>query len=79
MTRCENKVDVIVPDSPLLLSLIYNKDRTRLGEESDKLSDVIKQTFSDAGCQMKEQNGDVFGYDSIVSDVLLALANENKL
>lgn len=58
----------------------YNHNgRFQTQEESDKLSDVIKQTFYDAGFQMKEQNGDIFGYDSIVSDVLLALANENKL
>lgn len=38
MTRCENKVDVIVTDSPILLNLIYNKDKKRLGEEFDKLT-----------------------------------------
>ncbi len=37
ITRCENKVDVIVTDSPIILSLIYNTDKERLGENFDKL------------------------------------------
>lgn len=37
MTRCESKVDVIITDSPLLLSLIYNTNKERLGENFDKL------------------------------------------
>ena len=36
ITRCENKVDVIVTDSPLLLSLIYN-NQERFGEHFDAL------------------------------------------
>lgn len=37
ITRCENKVDVIVTDSPILLSLIYNTDKERLGTDFDSL------------------------------------------
>ena len=37
MTRCENKVDVIITDSPLLLSLIYNTDKERLGDDFNNL------------------------------------------
>jgi len=36
ITRCENKVDVIVTDSPIILSLIYQTD-PRLGEEFNAL------------------------------------------
>ena len=116
ITRCENKGDVIVTDSPILLSLIYNKDRDRLGkdfdnlvihlfnhynnmnyflhrvkpynpkgrfqteEESDELSKTIKKVFTDAGCKMTEINGDILGYDLIVSEVLLAyFKNDPKL
>ena len=37
LTRCEDQVDVIVTDSPLLLSLAYNTDTERLGENFEKL------------------------------------------
>lgn len=43
ITRCENKVDVIVTDSPILLSLIYNNDHERLGPEFDTL---VKHLFN---------------------------------
>ena len=36
-TRCEDQVDVIVTDSPLLLSLAYNTDRERLGDDFENL------------------------------------------
>lgn len=43
ITRCEKKVDVIVTDSPILLSLIYNTDKERLGEDFDAL---VKHLFN---------------------------------
>lgn len=106
LTRCEDQVDVIVTDSPLILSLVYNSHPERLGynferlvldlynyydnmtyfinrvkkynpagrsqteKESDELSTKIRQTLQDNNCQFKEINGDVEGYDKIVSDVL---------
>lgn len=117
ITRCENKVDVVVTDSPILLSLIYNTDIKRLGknfnalvvhlfnhynninyfinrvkpynpkgrfqteQESDDLSVKIKDTFKSIGCEMVEIDGDIEGYDRIVSDVLseLSRASEDKL
>ena len=42
ISRCENKVDVIVTDSPLLLSLIYNTD-SRLNEA---FNDMVRNVFS---------------------------------
>lgn len=36
MSRCANKVDVIITDSPLFLSAIYNKDEV-LGEDFNKV------------------------------------------
>ena len=37
LTRCEDQVDVIVTDSPLFLSLAYNTDRERLGDDFENL------------------------------------------
>lgn len=104
ITRCENKVDVIVTDSPLMLSIVYQADE-RLGEEfnalvlkifnyydnmtyflnrvkpynpvgrfqteegSDELSGKIKGVLDSLHIHYKEVDGDVLGYDSIVSDV----------
>ena len=42
ITRCINKVDVIVTDSPLLLSLIYNTDPV-LG---DNFNNLVKDIFN---------------------------------
>ena len=41
MSRCRDKVDVIITDSPLLLSSLYNEDEV-LGEDFDK---VVKNVF----------------------------------
>lgn len=41
MSRCKDKVDVIITDSPLLLSAIYNKDKI-LGEDFNR---VVKNVF----------------------------------
>ena len=42
ISRCADKVDVVVTDSPLLLSLIYNNDPT-LGEEFNQL---VRKVFN---------------------------------
>lgn len=42
ITRCENKVDVIVTDSPLILSIIYQTD-PRLGQE---FNDLVMKIFN---------------------------------
>lgn len=36
ISRVEDKVDVVITDSPVLLSLIYNVDRERLGKSFDE-------------------------------------------
>ena len=43
LTKLEGKVDVAITDSPLLLSLIYNNDKKRLGEA---FNDVVKNCFN---------------------------------
>lgn len=45
LTRLEGKVDVVVTDSPIILSLIYNNDRVRFGDEFDALVKKVNSTF----------------------------------
>ena len=105
ISRCENKVDVIVTDSPLLLSVIYNnseilgedfnkvvlnvmntyntknyfinrvkeynpKGRFQSEEESDELSEDIRDFLLKQGIDFYEVEGDTAGYDIIVNDIL---------
>ena len=108
ISRCENKVDVIVTDSPLVLSIIYNnseilgedfnkvvlnvmnsyntknyfinrvkeynpKGRFQSEEESDELSEDIRDFLLKQGIDFYEVEGDTTGYDIIVNDILKAL------
>ena len=45
ISRCAKKVDVIVTDSPLLLSIIYNKDPV-LGEDFNKVVKNVYHSFN---------------------------------
>lgn len=45
MSRCKNKVDVIITDSPLLLSAFYNKDEI-LGEDFNKVVNNVFQSYN---------------------------------
>ena len=47
ISRCADKVDVIITDSPLLLSLIYNKDPV-LGEEFNA---VVRKVMNSYNCK----------------------------
>ena len=47
ISRCADKVDVIVTDSPLLLSLIYNKDPI-LGEN---FNNVVRDVMNSYNCR----------------------------
>jgi len=111
ISRCKDKVDVIVTDSPLPLSIFYNNDpsltenfnksvmdvfnnynnmnylllRTKpynpIGRhQSEKESDALKQPMIDLlnkyNIDYKEANGDIYGYDWIVNDVLNRLESE---
>jgi len=42
LTKLEGKVDVVITDSPILLSIIYNKDVKRLGPA---FNEVVKNCF----------------------------------
>ena len=52
MSRCKNKVDVLVTDSPLLLSILYNNDGT-LGEEFNKLVSNVFKSFNNLNYWLK--------------------------
>ena len=45
ISRCENKVDVIVTDSPLLLSIIYNNSEV-LGEDFNKVVHNVANSYN---------------------------------
>lgn len=44
ISRLENEVDVVITDSPLLLSIIYNKDK-RLGNEFIQLVKSVSNSY----------------------------------
>lgn len=46
-SKLEGKVDVAVTDSPLLLSIIYNKDKERLGDEFNSLVKKVALSYTD--------------------------------
>ncbi len=46
MSRVDGKVDVVVTDSPLLLSSYYNKDEVVLGEEFDALVTKVAKSYN---------------------------------
>ena len=112
ITRCANKVDVIVTDSPLLLSIIYNKDpilgenfnemvldvvnsfnsknyyitrvkeynpkgRFQNEEESDEIGKDIIDFLLKSGIDFTTIDGDTYGYDSIVNEILCEIQEVN--
>lgn len=105
ISRCKDKVDIIVTDSPLPLSIFYNNDRTLtenfnksvmdvfnhynnmnylllrtkpynpIGRhqseiESDALKQPMIELLNKYNIDYKEVNGDIYGYDCIINDVL---------
>ena len=52
MSRCRDKVDVLVTDSPLLLSILYNTDKT-LGEEFDSVVSNVFKSFNNLNYWLK--------------------------
>ena len=52
MSRCKNKVDVLVTDSPLLLSILYNTDEV-LGEEFDTVVSNVFKSFNNLNYWLK--------------------------
>ncbi len=49
MSRCRDKVDVLVTDSPLLLSILYNSDET-LGEPFNEVVANVFKSFNNINC-----------------------------
>ena len=47
ISRCADKVDVVITDSPLLLSLVYNNDPV-LGEE---FNEVVRKVMNNYDCR----------------------------
>ena len=114
ITRCEKKVDVIVTDSPIILSLIYNTDTERLGndfdklvlhlfnsynnmnyfinrvkpynpvgrfqteQQSDEISNRIKNIFYENNIEIKTVDGDITNYDLIVNEILNKLKQKTE-
>lgn len=58
ITRCQDKVDFIITDSPILLSLIYNKDKS-IKEELNKLIFAVNNKYENLNyyiTRVKEYN-----------------------
>lgn len=114
MSRCKNKVDVVITDSPLPLSIFYNQDEV-LGEdfnrtvmnvfnsynnlnylllrtrpynpvgrlqteaESDALKQPMINLLMNRNINYSEKNGDIDGYNQIVSEIIEMLeVNKNE-
>lgn len=81
ISRLEGKVDVVITDSPILLSAFYNDNDHVLGEEFDKLVSKVFDYYNRIDVfvhRVKPFNGDFAGYDSLVGTVLDALAADGK-
>lgn len=111
LSRCADKVDVIITDSPLLLSIIYNKNemisrglnqlvidafnsyenmsyflhrtkpynpvgRYQNEAESDEISIRVLDLLNEFGVTYQTVDGDINGYDKIVSDILDSIKEE---
>lgn len=105
ISKLNEKVDVVVTDSPLFLSILYNQDdllggefntvvkrvfshydnmnyfvnrvkpynpsgRNQTEEQSDELSDLLRKLLNDHNVEHRDINGDIFGYNRVVSEVL---------
>ena len=58
ITRCKDDVDVIVTDSPLALSIVYNNDPV-LGDSFNQLVRDVRKSFDDMNyfvCRVKKYN-----------------------
>ena len=83
ITRCADKVDIIVTDSPLLLSTIYNHDPV-LGEDFNKMVKNVANSFESLNYYIKRvkpynpagRNQDEAGSDAIADEVLDMLDRE---
>lgn len=53
ISRVQDKVDVIVTDSPLLLSCYYGKDDPRLGEEFNALVEKVAASYTSLNAFIK--------------------------
>ena len=107
LTRLEGKVDVVVTDSPILLSAYYGGNESRIArefqrfvevvaneafshydvfirrvkpynpagrfqneEESDSIARELVTFLADKDVSLRHYDGDIAGYDQIVSDIL---------
>jgi len=105
MSRLKNKVDVVVTDSPLFLSILYNNEdllggefntvvkrvfnsynnmnyfinrvkpynpngRMQNEEQADDLTELLKKMLDDHSIDSREVDGNGFGYNKIVNDVM---------
>lgn len=112
MSRCKDKVDVIVTDSPLPLSIFYNSDevlgedfnrtvmnvfnsytninylllrtkpynpkgRMQTEEESNALKQPMVNLLNNRKIPYTERNGEIEGYDKIVSEVIRIIEKGN--
>lgn len=91
ISRCANKVDVIITDSPLPLSIFYNHDpftrtkpynpigRQQTEKESDEMKKPLVDLLTQRGITYQEIPGEVAGYDAIVNKVLLQIKDKEEL
>lgn len=85
ISRCADKVDVVITDSPLLLSVIYNNDPV-LGEE---FNEVVRKVMNNYDCmnyylsRTKEYNPigrfQTEEESDVIADEILDLLNKEQL